>query len=120
MRSLCECGRAADSRRPCRIPVALASRCTDALVEFGASQEEARDDTADAALFVTGVGASSTYPDYKPAPFIVASKLDDVDMVTVVTEGIFSYYHSRSKSTRTTFSDPSRRTTVARARSSAM
>src|SRR5205085_735619 len=56
-----------------------------------ASQEEARDDTADAALFVTGVGASSTYPDYKPAPFIVASKLDDVDMVTVVTEGIFSY-----------------------------
>jgi hypothetical protein len=42
-------------------------------------------------LFVTGVGASSTYPDYKPAPFIVSSKLDGVDMVTVVTEGIFSY-----------------------------
>ena len=41
--------------------------------------------------FVTGVGASSTYPDYKPAPFIVSSKLDGVDMVTVVTEGIFSY-----------------------------
>jgi len=76
-------------------PVVFLSRSqadsTDALVEFGASQEEARDDTADAALFVTGVGASSTYPDYKPAPFIVASKLDDVDMVTVVTEGIFSY-----------------------------
>jgi 6-hydroxynicotinate reductase len=45
----------------------------------------------DQALFVTGVGASSTYPDYKPAPFIVSSKLGDVDMVTVVTEGIFSY-----------------------------
>jgi 6-hydroxynicotinate reductase len=45
----------------------------------------------DQALFVTGVGASSTYPDYKPAPFIVSSKLDGVDMVTVVTEGIFSY-----------------------------
>lgn len=42
-------------------------------------------------VFVTGIGASTTYPDYKPAPFIVASKLDNVDMVTVVTEGIFSY-----------------------------
>jgi hypothetical protein len=42
-------------------------------------------------LFVTGVGASTTYPDYKPAPFIVSSQADGVDMVTVVTEGIFSY-----------------------------
>jgi len=41
--------------------------------------------------FVTGVGATTTYPDYKPAPFIVASKAEGVDMVTVVTEGIFSY-----------------------------
>ncbi len=43
------------------------------------------------ALFVTAVGASTTYPDYKPAPFIVSSVADGVDMVTVVTEGIFSY-----------------------------
>ncbi len=42
-------------------------------------------------VFVTGIGASTTYPDYKPAPFIVASKAAGVDMVTVVTEGIFSY-----------------------------
>ncbi|WP_093378355.1 6-hydroxynicotinate reductase [Variovorax sp. OV329] len=42
-------------------------------------------------VFVTGLGASTTYPDYKPAPFIVASKAQGVDMVTVVTEGIFSY-----------------------------
>jgi hypothetical protein len=41
--------------------------------------------------FVTGIGAGTTYPDYKPAPFIVASEIDGVDMVTVVTEGIFSY-----------------------------
>jgi hypothetical protein len=41
--------------------------------------------------FVTGLGASTTYPDYKPAPFIVSSKADGVDVVTVVTEGIFSY-----------------------------
>lgn len=42
-------------------------------------------------IFVTGVGSSTTYPDYKPAPFIVGSRVGDVDMVTVVTEGIFSY-----------------------------
>jgi hypothetical protein len=41
--------------------------------------------------FVTAIGAGTTYPDYKPAPFIVSSKVDGVDMVTVVTEGIFSY-----------------------------
>jgi 6-hydroxynicotinate reductase len=41
--------------------------------------------------FVTGIGATTTYPDYKPAPFIVSSQVDGVDCVTVVTEGIFSY-----------------------------
>ena len=41
--------------------------------------------------FITAVGAGTTYPDYKPAPFIVSQQVDDVDMVTVVTEGIFSY-----------------------------
>ncbi|MBL8331785.1 MAG: 6-hydroxynicotinate reductase, partial [Rubrivivax sp.] len=45
----------------------------------------------DEQLFVTGVGSSTTYPDYKPAPFIVSSRHQGVDMVTVVTEGIFSY-----------------------------
>lgn len=44
-----------------------------------------------ARTFVTAVGAGTTYPDYKPAPFIVSQEVDDVDMVTVVTEGIFSY-----------------------------
>jgi hypothetical protein len=42
-------------------------------------------------LFVSGVGSGTTYPDYKPAPFIVSSQAAGVDMVTVVTEGIFSY-----------------------------
>ena len=41
--------------------------------------------------FITGIGATTTYPDYKPAPFIVSSKLGNVDVITVVTEGIFSY-----------------------------
>jgi hypothetical protein len=46
---------------------------------------------AGAPTFVTGIGSGTTYPDYKPAPFIVASEYDGVDMVTVVSEGIFSY-----------------------------
>jgi hypothetical protein len=41
--------------------------------------------------FVTAVGAGTTYPDYKPAPFIVSQDVDGVDMITVVTEGIYSY-----------------------------
>ena len=41
--------------------------------------------------FVTGIGAGTTYPDYKPAPFIVSQEVEGVDLVTVVTEGIFSY-----------------------------
>jgi hypothetical protein len=41
--------------------------------------------------FVTGIGATTTYPDYKPAPFIVSSEHHDVDMITVVSEGVFSY-----------------------------
>ena len=65
------------------------------LVPFlAASQATAAPDQSpadDASLFVTAVGASTTYPDYKPAPFIVSSLHDGVDMVTVVTEGIFSY-----------------------------
>ena len=45
----------------------------------------------DGAAIVTGIGAGTTYPDYKPAPFIVGSTIEGVDTVTVVTEGIFSY-----------------------------
>jgi hypothetical protein len=47
--------------------------------------------------FVTAIGAGTTYPDYKPAPFIVSSEVDGVDMVTVVTEGIFSYCGAKLK-----------------------
>ena len=44
-----------------------------------------------AIVFVTGAGSATTYPDYKPAPFIVSSaSIAGVDMVTVVTEAIFS------------------------------
>jgi hypothetical protein len=47
--------------------------------------------------FVTAVGAGTTYPDYKPAPFIVSQQIDGVDMVTVVTEAIFSYCGTKVK-----------------------
>ena len=41
--------------------------------------------------FVSGIGAGTTYPDFKPAPFIVSQEVEGIDLVTVVTEGIFSY-----------------------------
>ncbi|MBU0724938.1 MAG: 6-hydroxynicotinate reductase [Alphaproteobacteria bacterium] len=46
---------------------------------------------AGAPTFLTGIGSGTTYPDYKPAPFIVSTPHQGVDTVTVVTEGIFSY-----------------------------
>ncbi len=42
-------------------------------------------------VFVTAIGAGTTYPDFKPAPFIVSREVDGVDFVTVVTEAIYSY-----------------------------
>ncbi len=41
--------------------------------------------------FVTAIGSGTTYPDYKPAPFIVSTDYKGLDTVTVVSEGIFSY-----------------------------
>ena len=52
---------------------------------------------ADADTFITAIGSGTTYPDYKPAPFIVSSEVDGVDMITVVTEGIFSYCGTKVK-----------------------
>ena len=85
-----------DAGRLIRVdPLLIAERIADsggAMVPFlgDADWEEGRL-LRPADRFVTGVGAGTTYPDYKPAPFIVASEHDGVDMVTVVTEGIFSY-----------------------------
>jgi 6-hydroxynicotinate reductase len=57
----------------------------------GAGFEPATPELAAPELFVTGIGSTTTYPDYKPAPFIVSSRHAGVDTVTVVTEGVFSY-----------------------------
>ena len=58
--------------------------------------------------FVTGIGAGTTYPDYKPAPFIVGAEVDGVDMVTVVSEGIFSYCGLKVKIDTDRFLGPER------------
>lgn len=50
-----------------------------------------RSEAVESQTFVTAIGAGTTYPDYKPAPFIISSQVEGIDMVTVVTEGIFSY-----------------------------
>ncbi|HEX2890700.1 6-hydroxynicotinate reductase [Vineibacter terrae] len=71
-------------------PLVLLERSEAPRVPF-AQGDEAWDGTLGRGAFVTGIGATTTYPDYKPAPFIVASRADGIDMVTVVTEGIFSY-----------------------------
>ena len=74
-------------------PVVLMQRTVDEggrFVEFaGAAWDGQMLDPS--RTFVTGVGAGTTYPDYKPAPFIVSAEHEGVDTVTVVTEGIFSY-----------------------------
>jgi len=47
--------------------------------------------TDESGKFVTAIGSGTTYPDYKPAPFIVSQQVKGADMITVVTEAIFSY-----------------------------
>ena len=69
-------------------PVLLMKRAD---LQLDASGEWDGNLLSNAPLFVSGVGSGTTYPDYRPAPFIVSSQHRGVDMVTVVTEGIFSY-----------------------------
>jgi hypothetical protein len=40
---------------------------------------------------ISGIGAGTTYPDTKPAPYIVQSRVNGIDVVTVVTEAPLSY-----------------------------
>ena len=63
-----------------------------AIVPFASRERDWQGEVVPAPdVFVTGAGSGTTYPDYKPAPFIVSSKVHGVDTVTVVTEAIFSY-----------------------------
>ncbi len=40
---------------------------------------------------ITGIGSGTTYPDFRPSPFIVSGVKDGIDIVTVVTEAPLSY-----------------------------
>ena len=72
-------------------PLLVASR-SDKLVPFmEGSQAWSGEMLKPSESFVTGLGSGTTYPDYKPAPFIISAEIDGVDMITVVSEGIFSY-----------------------------
>ncbi len=73
-------------------PVVMLSRALDGgqrIVPF--ALRDWVGDAMPADTIVTGIGSGTTYPDYKPAPFIISSVVDGADMVTVVTEAIFSY-----------------------------
>jgi 6-hydroxynicotinate reductase len=73
-------------------PLVITQRSTDRLVPFLANNSDWDGNLlAGVEPVITGIGSGTTYPDYKPAPFIVSSKPGGVDMVTVVSEGIFSY-----------------------------
>jgi hypothetical protein len=76
-------------------PVMLAE-ASKALVPFLGDEWDGNP-VPDAPVFLTGIGSGTTYPDYKPAPFIVSSKHRGVDVVTVVTEAIFSYCGAKVK-----------------------
>ena len=82
-------------------PLTIVKRRTEdggEVVKFLDSEREWDGDIVSAeTTFITAVGAGTTYPDYKPAPFIVSSDVDGIDMITVVTEGIFSYCGAKVK-----------------------
>ncbi|MGI4951976.1 MAG: 6-hydroxynicotinate reductase [Janthinobacterium lividum] len=63
---------------------------------------------------VTAIGAGTTYPDYKPAPFIVGSRVHGIDTVTVVSEGVFSYCGLKLKIDTDRFLGPETATVRAR------
>ena len=88
-------------------PVLLLGRQA-AAVEFARPDAEWNGSLVGSDVFVTGVGAGTTYPDYKPAPFIIGSEVDGIDTVTVVTEGIFSYCSFRVKIDTDRFLGPER------------
>jgi hypothetical protein len=81
-------------------PLVLLTRTVEeggALVPFLDADWDGGIAPAEERIFVSAIGAGTTYPDYKPAPFIVSSRHEGVDTVTVVTEGIFSYCGLKAK-----------------------
>ncbi len=77
-------------------PLTILSNSDAPVVPFAAREWDG-DIVSGEDSFITAVGSGTTYPDYKPAPFIVASTAEGTDMITVVTEGIFSYCGAKVK-----------------------
>ncbi len=89
----------------CRIPESSFGACMRYYNKAGLiarkgrvhSYEEVADmvESADSSLIgrplLTGIGAGTTYPDFRPSPFIVSGVRDGIDIVTVVTEAPLSY-----------------------------
>ncbi|HBE45063.1 MAG TPA: 6-hydroxynicotinate reductase [Deltaproteobacteria bacterium] len=50
-----------------------------------------REDETISRPLLTGIGSGTTYPDFRPSPFIVSGIRDGVDIITVVTEAPLSY-----------------------------
>ncbi len=48
-------------------------------------------DTAVERPLILGIGSGTTYPDFRPSPFIVQGQREGVEIVTVVTEAPLSY-----------------------------
>jgi len=95
-------------------PLVLLDRSGAEVVPFLANDWTGNPVEPSAAPFVTGIGSGTTYPDYKPAPFIVGSEVAGVDMVTVVTEGIFSYCGLKVKIDTDRFVGPEQAVVTAR------
>ncbi|MCX8109784.1 MAG: 4Fe-4S dicluster domain-containing protein [Syntrophorhabdaceae bacterium] len=50
-----------------------------------------KEDPAIERPLLTGIGSGTTYPDFRPSPFIVMGVREGIDVVTVVTEAPLSY-----------------------------
>ncbi len=89
----------------CRIPEGGSGACMRYFNEQGTIERRARiqsydevremveaaDEHLTGRPLLTGIGAGTTYPDFRPSPFIVTGVRDGVDIVTVVTEAPLSY-----------------------------
>lgn len=89
----------------CRIPDGFYGACMRYFNEKGEIKRKGRvhtyeevvdiigatDDKTLEKPLLTGIGAGTTYPDFRPSPFIVSGVREGVDIVTVVTEAPLSY-----------------------------
>ena len=89
----------------CRIPEGATGACMRYYNKKGAILRKGRVHTYDEVLdlvgagedpliqkpLLTGIGSGTTYPDFRPSPFIVRGVRDGIDIVTVVTEAPLSY-----------------------------